>query len=142
LSPGGALEGGRLMVLGDGPNREAARAIKLAVSRDQIIAEPGQLDPLATYACLKHVRLVVGNDSAATQIAAAAGAPTLALFGPSDERETGPWGPKARALRGPREFEAFRLQDPDLDQAICHMLDLSVDVVTAAARRLLAETEF
>ena len=141
LSPGGPLAGGRLMILGDSSVRDAARAVKLAVSRDRIILEPGQLGPLATYACLKRARLVIGNESAATLLAAAAGAPTLALFGPSDERVDAPWGPNARVLRGPRDFDAFRRLDPDLEQAVCHMLDLSVDTVVGAAEQLLAETE-
>lgn len=141
LSPGGPMANGRLMILGDGGDREAGRAVKLAVSRDRIIAEPGQLGPLATYACLKRARLAIGNDSAAIQLAAAAGAPTLALFGPSDERVCGPWGPNARVLRGPRDFDAFRRLDPDLKQAVCHMMDLSVDTVLDAATRLLADTE-
>jgi ADP-heptose:LPS heptosyltransferase len=141
LAPNGPMPDGRLMILGDTGDREAGRAVKLAVSRDRIISEPGQLDPLATYACLKHARLAIGNDSAATQLAAAAGAPTLALFGPSDERISAPWGPDARVLRGPRDFEAFRRLDPDLEQAICHMFDLSVDGVFDAAKELLAQTE-
>ena len=141
LAPNGPMPDGRLMILGDSGDREAGRAVKLAVSRDRIISEPGQLDPLATYACLKHARLAIGNESAATQLAAAAGAPTLALFGPSDERVCAPWGPHVRVLRGPRDFEAFRRADPDLEQAVCHMFDLSVDGVLDAARRLLAETE-
>jgi ADP-heptose:LPS heptosyltransferase len=141
LAPNGPMPDGRLMILGGPADREAGRAVKLAVSRDRIIAEPGQFDPLITYACLKRARLVIGNDSAATQLAAAAGAPTLALFGPSDERVCAPWGAQARVLRGPRDFEAFRRLDPDLEQAICHMLDLSVDVVLDATKRLLAETE-
>jgi ADP-heptose:LPS heptosyltransferase len=141
LAPNGPMPDGRLMILGDSGDREAGRAVKLAVSRDRIISEPGQLDPLATYACLKHARLAIGNESGATQLAAAAGVPTLALFGPSDERVCAPWGPRARVLRGPRDFEAFRRTDPDLDQAVCHMFDLSVDGVLDAARRLLAETE-
>jgi ADP-heptose:LPS heptosyltransferase len=141
LSPKGPLPGGRLMILGDGSDREPGRAVKLAATRARIIGEPGQLDPLMTFACLRRVRLAIGNDSAAMQLAAAAGAPTLALFGPSDEAVTGPWGPNARVLRGPRDFEAFRRLDPSLDQAICHMLDLSVDTVVEAARQLLAETE-
>ncbi|MDR3513065.1 MAG: glycosyltransferase family 9 protein [Caulobacteraceae bacterium] len=141
LAPGGPLPDGRLMILGDVGDREAGRAVKLAVSRDRIIAEPGQLDPLTTYACLKRARLVIGNDSAAVRLAAAAGAPTLTLYGPSDERIEAPWGPRASVLRGPRDLEAFRKLDPDLDQAICHMLDLSVDTVLGAAKRALAETE-
>ena len=141
LSPSGPMADGRLMILGDSSIRDAARAVKLAVSRDRTILEPGQLGPLATYACLKRARLVIGNESAATLLAAAAGAPTLALFGPSDERVDAPWGPNARVLRGPRDFDAFRRLDPDLDQAVCHMLDLSVDTVVGAAQQLLAETE-
>jgi ADP-heptose:LPS heptosyltransferase len=141
LAPGGPMPDGRLMILGGEGDREAGRAIKLAVSRDRIIAEPGQQDPLTTYACLRRARLVIGNESGATQLAAAAGAPTLALFGPSDERICAPWGADARVLRGPRDFDAFRRLDPDLAQAICHMLDLSIDTVLGAARTLLAETE-
>jgi ADP-heptose:LPS heptosyltransferase len=141
LAPNGPMAGGRLMIVGAAEARDAGRAVKLAVSRHRIIAEPGQLDPLNVYACLRHARLAIGNDSAAMQLAAAAGVPTLALFGPSDERITGPWGPHTRVLRGPRDFEAFRKLDPDLNQAICHMLDLSVDTVVDAAQQLLAETE-
>lgn len=141
LAPNGPMPDGRLMIIGDTGDREAGRAVKLAVSRDRIITEPGQLDPLMTYACLKRARLAIGNDSAATILAAAAGVPTIALFGPSDERIRSPWGPTAWALRGPRDFEAFKRLDPDLEQAICHMLDLSVETVAAAAREALAETE-
>jgi ADP-heptose:LPS heptosyltransferase len=141
LSPGGPFPDGRLMILGDSGDREAGRAVKLAVSRDRTITEPGQLDPLTVYACLKHARLAIGNDTAAMGLAAAAGVPTLALYGPSDERVTAPWGPHVKVLRGPRSFEAFKTLDPGLDQAVCHMLDLSVDTVTRAARELLAETE-
>jgi ADP-heptose:LPS heptosyltransferase len=141
LSPGGPFPDGRLMILGESEDREAGRAVKLAVSRDRTITEPGQLDPLMAYACLKHARLAIGNDTAAMGLAAAAGVPTLALYGPSDERVTAPWGPHVKVLRGPRPFEAFKALDPALDQAVCHMLDLSVDTVTRAARELLAETE-
>jgi len=140
LSPSGPMADGRLMILGDASTRDAARAVKLAVSRDRTILEPGQLGPLATYACLKRARLVIGNESAATLLGAAAGAPTLALFGPSDERVDAPWGPNAHVLRGPRDFAAFKRLDPALDQAVCHMLDLSVDMVIGAAQQLLAET--
>lgn len=141
LAPNGPMPDGRLIILGDTEAREAGRAVKLAVSRDRIILEPGALGPLATYACLKHARLAVGNDSGSTLLAAAAGVPTLALFGPSDEHIDAPWGQHVRVLRGPRDFEAFRKLDPNLNQAICHMLDLSVETVAGAALRLLAETE-
>jgi ADP-heptose:LPS heptosyltransferase len=74
-------------------------------------------------------------------LAAAAGVPTLGLFGPSDERRYGPWGVDARAVRGPRSFEQIRAIDPKLNQAICHMMDLSVDRVLHAAEALLTASE-
>jgi ADP-heptose:LPS heptosyltransferase len=74
-------------------------------------------------------------------LAAAAGAPTLGLFGPSDERLYGPWGEKARAVRGARSFADFKRIDPELNQAVCHMVDLSIGKVSAAARQLLQDTD-
>ncbi|MCA6278614.1 MAG: glycosyltransferase family 9 protein, partial [Phenylobacterium sp.] len=65
----------------------------------------------------------------------------LGLFGPSDERLYAPWGDRGRVLRGARSLDQIRTLDPDLRQAICHMMDLSVDSVVAAARRLVTETE-
>jgi ADP-heptose:LPS heptosyltransferase len=74
-------------------------------------------------------------------LAAAAGVPTLGLFGPSDERRYGPWGEHARALRGPRAFESYKAVDPQLNQSLSHMQDLSVERVFGAAMRLLADME-
>ncbi len=141
LAPDGPLPGGRLLIVGDQADREAGRAVKLAVSRDRIVGEPGQLDLLTTYACLKRARLFIGNDSGAMHMAAAAGCPTLGLFGPSDDRLYAPWGPDARAVRGQREFSAIKKLDPELNQAICHMFDLSVETVVEAAIQLLHQTE-
>ncbi len=137
----GPMSDGRLLIVGGPEDREAGQTMKLAVSRDRILSYPGQLDLLTTYACLKRCRLFIGNDSGAMHMAAAAGTPTLGLFGPSDDRKYAPWGPKARAVRGPRDLEMIRKSDPDLNQALCHMFDLSVDVVALAAARLLKETE-
>ena len=74
-------------------------------------------------------------------MAAAAGCPTIGLFGPSDDRLYGPWGPSARAVRGPRDVDMLRKVDPDFNQALCHMFDLSVDVVVLAAEQLLNDTQ-
>jgi ADP-heptose:LPS heptosyltransferase len=42
----------------------------------------------------------VGNDSGVTHLAAAAGAPTLSLFGPTDPALWAPIGTSVRVLRG------------------------------------------
>ena len=87
------------------------------------------------------MRLFVGNDSGLMHLAAAAGAPTLGLFGPSDDRCYAPWGANGRVLRTPRDFAAFKALDPELNQAVVHMRDLPVEWAAKAARALLADTQ-
>jgi len=135
----GPLKGGRLMVVGGPGDAHLVRGLR-DVGPNRIIDLTGK-DLLTAYAALKHARLFIGNDSGAMHLAAAAGTPTLGLFGPSDERLYAPWGPAARVVRGPREFEQIRAVDPGLDQHICHMMDLSVEKVVGAANDLLAATE-
>jgi ADP-heptose:LPS heptosyltransferase len=135
------MPGGRLMILGGPDDRWTCEVVSRSIPRERMIDLVGKTDLLTAYACLKRARLFVGNDSGLMQLAAAAGAPTLGLFGPSDDRLYGPWGPDARALRGPREFDAFVKIDPTLSNQVCHMLDLPIDWVSKAARRLYADTE-
>ena len=132
LAPDGPLAGGRLMIVGDAGDRDAAHTIRFAVARERVIEAQGRLDPLETCAAL-----FVGADSLWTRLATAAGIPTLAVFGPSDETVTGPWN--GRAVRGPRSLEDFRAVDPELNQHIQHMMDLPVEPVLNAAMEMLAE---
>lgn len=138
---GAPLEGGRLMVLGGREEANLGRDLKEVVQRGQLIDLAGKVDLLTAYACLKRARLFIGNDSGAMHLAAAAGVPTLGLFGPSDERHYAPFGEHARAVRGPRTFEQIQAADPNFSQEICHMMDLGVEPVLKAAQQLLAETE-
>ena len=140
LGAGGALEGGRLMVLGSWRDREVADTLKASVARNRRIDLVGGESLLLCYAALKRARLFIGNDSGLMHMSAAAGAPTLGLFGPSDEARYAPWGAAARAVRGPRSFEDFVAVDPTLSNSVCHMTDLSTGSVLAAALRLIAET--
>lgn len=141
LAKDGLMPGGRILVLGGPDDRWACEPVRRALGRDRLIDGVGKLDLLTAYAVLKRVRLFIGNDSGLMHLAAAAGAPTLGLFGPSDDRLYGPWGPNARAIRGPRDFEIFRQIDPGLNQEICHMFDLPAAKVVAAAKRLFEDTE-
>lgn len=141
LGTNGPMQGGRLMVLGGASERKIVRGLKDCVPRSRFIDLAGQVDLVTAYACLQRARLFVGNDSGTMHLAAAAGAPTLGLFGPSDERRYAPWGPHAKVVRGGHSFEEIMAGDPGASQAVCHMMDLSVDRVYEAARTLLAETE-
>ena len=140
LAPSGPMADGRLLLLGGPADRFAAEAVRRVIPRARLVDTVGRVDLLTAYALLKHARLFVGNDSGLMHLAAAAGAPTLGLFGPSDERLYAPWGPKARVLRGPRDFAAFKAIDPQLNQVVCHMFDLPTPWVLEAAKRLLEET--
>jgi len=131
------MQGGRLMVLGGSEDRHVIDSLRHLVLKGRLIDLVGRTDLLTAHACLKRARLFIGNDSGLMHLAAAAGAPTLGLFGPSDERLYAPWGEHARVVRGPREFEQIRAADPGFTQALCHMMDLSVPTVLAAARELL-----
>jgi len=141
LAPEGPMAGGRLVVMGDHENEEALEATRFSITRQYLTGRPGMLSLLGDYAVLKRARLFIGNDGPWTQLAAAAGAPTLALFGPSDERTAAPWGAHARVVRGPRSFAVFQALDPSFNQAIGHMMDLPIETVLEAAHKLLAETE-
>ena len=136
LGPDGPMPSGRLLILG-GPGDEAASlALRQVLPPDRWIDLTGKADLLTVYAALKYARLFVGNDSGLMHLAAAAGAPTLGLFGPSDDRLYGPWGPSGKVLRGPRSLAQIRAIDPDLNQAVCHMLDLPEEAVVEAAKAL------
>jgi ADP-heptose:LPS heptosyltransferase len=141
LSEDGPLSGGRLMVVGTPEDRPLAEELRRTISRARTVDLAGEADPLIVYAALSMARLYIGPAGGFTQMAAAAGAPTLGLYGPNDEAIEGPWGDKARTVRGPRGLKAIHAADPTLSQQVCHLLDLTVDQVVAAARDLLAETE-
>ena len=56
--------------------------------------------PLGRLAALMRIAsLYLGNDSGITHLAAACGAPTIALFGPTDPRIWAPRGPKVKIIR-------------------------------------------
>jgi ADP-heptose:LPS heptosyltransferase len=140
LDRDGPMAGGRLLILGGPEDSRMVEELRMATARGRCVDLTGKVDLLTAYACLKRARLFIGNDSGLMHIAAAAGTPTIGLFGPSDERRYGPWGENTLAVRGPRGFDQFLAVDPDLSQAIRHMSDLPVATVVKAAKDLLART--
>jgi len=136
VGPGGPLAGARTLLVGATSDEPACAAIRAALPPSQIIDRVGS-DLLTTYACLKRCRLFIGNDSGPMHLAAAAGVATLGLFGPSDERKYGPWGPQAASVRSGRPqadyVELFKTHGWGFEA----MADLSVAAVEAAARGLL-----
>lgn len=134
---GGPLPGARVAVFAAGPERERARPVLDALGT-RAIDLTGRTDPLTAAACLRRAALYVGNDSGLMHIAAAAGTPTLGLFGPGYPETYGPWGARARVVTGTvpqAELLARVKADPD---ARGLMDGIPVPVVEDAARDLLA----
>jgi len=117
----GPLPGARAAVFaGPGP-KEAALAAPLLHLLPDAIDLTGQLELPQAAACLARCALFIGNDSGLMHLAAAAGAPTVGLFGPTPSAEYGPSGPRARVAQS----------------ATQEMDGLSVETALAAANALL-----
>ncbi|MFN2386571.1 MAG: glycosyltransferase family 9 protein [Thermoanaerobaculia bacterium] len=86
------------IVIGPG-ERVLARTVSEAAGRPlPVLGE--DLDPAGLAGLLAHARVVVCNDSGAMHLAAAVGAPLVALFGLTDPRLTSPTGSPYRLLDG------------------------------------------
>jgi len=63
-----------------------------------VVSLAGQLSLKELAALTKRAQIFIGVDSAPMHIAAAVGTPTVALFGPSGDKEWGPWGVAHRTV--------------------------------------------
>jgi ADP-heptose:LPS heptosyltransferase len=138
-SADGILPGARVAVLAAPHEMFQARPVLQAAGERGInLFENGDL--LTAAACLERADFFIGNDSGLMHLAAAAGTPTLGLFGPSPEARYRPWGPQAAFVRTPESFEELT-GAPGFDFAArqCFMESLTVEAVEAAARGLWAK---
>lgn len=101
--PGGALEGARIAILGGAGEEERARAAPVLAALPGAIDLVGELDLPEAAAVLARCALFVGNDSGLMHLSAAAGTPTIGLFGPTPAAEYAPVGRRAMAVlaKGP-----------------------------------------
>jgi ADP-heptose:LPS heptosyltransferase len=88
------------VMAGPGESERAMAEPLLAVLPDAIDLV-GRLSLPEAAACLRRAALYVGNDSGLMHLAAAAGAPTLGLFGPTQAAEYAPVGPRAATVIAP-----------------------------------------
>lgn len=77
---------------------ERAMAAPLLAALPQAIDLVGKLSLPEVAACFARCALFVGNDSGLMHLAAAAGASTLGLFGPTPAAEYAPAGPRSKAV--------------------------------------------
>src|SRR6185436_19059425 len=85
---------------------------------------------------LASLRLLLTNDSGPMHVAAALGVPVVAVFGPTDWRETGPVGPRQRLVREPVHCSPCLLRECPIDHRC--MARVTAERVVAEGRALLA----
>jgi ADP-heptose:LPS heptosyltransferase len=139
-APGAPFADVPILVLGGPGEEEAAAPLLNAIPEGRRIALMGTADLLTAYAVLARARLYIGNDSGLMHLAAAAGIPTLGLFGPSNDAHYAPFGPNTAIVRG--EPFATIVNAPDYDRfALRSYMDaVSVDAVEEAALALLRQS--
>ncbi len=97
----GSMPGARVAVFSGPGAYERALAAPVLAALPGAIDLAGSLELPQAAACLARCALFVGNDSGLMHLAAAAGAPTLGLFGPTPAAEYAPAGVRTTVARSP-----------------------------------------
>ncbi|HXP30511.1 MAG TPA: glycosyltransferase family 9 protein [Stellaceae bacterium] len=136
IAPSGPLPGARVAVLAAAHERAQAAPLLAALPPARCIDLVGRVDLLTAAAILRRAALFIGNDTGLMHLAAAAGAPTLGLFGPSPLEHYAPWG-KCTAIAA-TAVPFLELFPPGFDPRTTDTLmdSLTVDAAEAAARSL------
>lgn len=137
----GILPGARVAIFAHADEREAALPLLQSIPEQRRIDLVGRIDLLQVGACLQRTSFYVGNDSGLMHLAAAAGVPTLGLFGPSREEHYAPWSALAAAVRPPQSYEEIFPENFDHRKTGTLMDTLTVERVEQAARSLWNRVE-
>ena len=90
----------------------------------------GNLTLPEAAACLRRAKIFIGNDSGLMHLAAAAGTPTLGLFGRSKASEYAPAGARTAIAVAPGPEGEAPMEGLTVDavlEAACSLLDLKVN---------------
>lgn len=139
--PNGILPGARVAVIAGPGERErtVAEPVLISIPVERRVDVVGKADLLTVFALLRRCAFFIGNDSGIMHLAAASGAPTLGLFGPSRVEHYAPRGLFTAVARTPIPYEDL-VGQPGYDHRKTGSLmeSLAVDTVEAAARDLWA----
>lgn len=138
IRPDGPLPFARVAVFAAAEEEHLARPVCDALPPELCIDLIGRTDVALAGACLERCALYVGNDSGLMHMAAAAGTPTVGLFGPGWPEIYRPWGPNATYVSTPEtraELTSYPGFEPET--APCLMTSLTVESVILECTRLL-----
>lgn len=123
-----------VVIIGSEKERSIAERIQ-GLMRSRVAVLSGRTSLETLIGVISQSALVVTNDSGPMHIAAALGVPTVAVFGPTDDVATGPYGLRTRVVRQPVDCSPCMLRVCPIDHRC--MTRLSAEAVADAARELL-----
>lgn len=132
---------GHAVVLTAAPSRDEQAMLEAIQARltTPAFSLSGQLSLKELAALTQAAKLFIGVDSAPMHIAAAVGTPTVALFGPSGDKQWGPWGVPFRVVASTRHpCRPCGIDGCGGGKVSDCLTSLSVEEVLAAAHELLA----
>ena len=127
-----------VVIIGSEKERSIAERIK-GLMRSHVAILNGKTSLETLLGVISESSLVLTNDSGPMHIAASLGVPTVAIFGPTDDVATGPYGRRTRIVRQPVDCSPCMLRDCPIDHRC--MTRVSAEAVAVAARELLTGTD-
>ncbi|MGH9460602.1 MAG: lipopolysaccharide heptosyltransferase II [Vicinamibacteria bacterium] len=134
----------RVVILG-GVGEEAIAAETKAHLRSASIVLASKTSLAELMGITATLSVLICNDSGPMHVASALGVPTVAVFGPTDERETGPLGRDARVVRQQVECSPCLLKDCPIDHrcmdrvTVENVYQVAVDLLKGKGSRQRAE---
>jgi heptosyltransferase-2 len=123
-----------VVIIGSEKERSIAERVQ-GLMRNRVAVLNGKTSLETLMGVISESTLVLTNDSGPMHIAAALGVPTVAVFGPTEDFTTGPYGRRTRIVREPVDCSPCMLRDCPIDHRC--MTRVSADAVARAARELL-----
>ena len=119
-----------------GNETDIAADVRKELQECAVVPEPCNLREL--IALIAGARLYVGNDSGPTHLAAAAGRPSVAIYGATSAAQWGPWQTKHRVVTTGATFRAVRGDKLQVASEPRSIESIRVEEVRDACEELLA----
>lgn len=129
-APSGLMPDARIAVFAAPGEEEIAQKLLATIPKERALDVIAKTSPGAAAATLARCDFYIGNDSGLMHCAAAAGIPTIGVFGPSYPHLYAPWGKHTAYARTPETFdELIDFEGYDVKTVGCLMESLSTDMV-------------
>lgn len=109
------VQNAQVVILGGTTEGELAAEVQRGLPSDVVLMLQGKTSLADLIGVLAELSVFLSNDSGPMHLAAALGVRTVAVFGPTDARETGPMSAHARVVREPVDCSPCVYRDCPID---------------------------